>query len=90
MFGRGFFDQVEELPPGLWTGPVGSAYGAHLVRILDSQPARTPPLEEVRSAVLRDWKEAKAQEIREKDYAERRKHFVVEIRRGDARTAENR
>ena len=78
-----------ELPPGVWTGPVGSAYGVHLVRILDSVPARTPPLEEVRDAVLRDWKAAKAQEIREQDYAEQRKGFVVEIRRGDARAAES-
>jgi hypothetical protein len=52
-------------------------------------PARTPPLEEVRDAVLRNWRAAKAQEIREQDYAERRKHFVVEIRRGGARPAES-
>jgi len=90
VFGKGFFDRVEEFPPGAWSGPVASAYGVHLVRILESLPARTPPLEEVRDAVLRDWKEAKAQEIREKDYAERREHFVIEIRRGNAPAAENR
>lgn len=90
VFGKGFFDLVAKLPPRVWTGPVVSAYGVHFVRVLDNLPARTPPLEEVRDAVLKDWKEMKAQEIREKDYAERRKHFVVEIRRGDARTAENR
>ncbi len=90
VFGKDFFGLLAELPPGVWTGPVVSAYGVHLVRILDSLPARTPPLEEVRDAVLRDWKAAKAQEIREQDYAERRKHFVVEIRRRDERPAENR
>ncbi len=90
VFGKDFFELLAELPPGVWTGPVVSAYGVHLVRILDSVPARTPPLEEVRDAVLRDWKAAKAQEIREQDYAERRKHFVVEIRRRDERTAESR
>ena len=90
VFGKDFFELLAELPPGVWTGPVVSAYGMHLVRILDSLPARTPPLAEVRDAVLRDWKAAKAQEIREQDYAERRKHFVVEIRRRDERTAENR
>jgi hypothetical protein len=90
VFGKGFFELLAKLPPGVWTGPVVSAYGVHLVRILDSLPARTPPLEEVRDAVLRDWRAAKALEIREQDYAERRKHFVVEIRRGDERTAENR
>ncbi len=89
VFGTGFFDLVAEFPPGEWAGPVVSAYGVHLVRILDTLPARTPPLEEIRDAVLKNWQEAKAQEIREQDYAERRKHFVVEIRRGDARAAES-
>jgi len=59
----------------------------HLVRILDSAPGRTPPLARVRAAVLRDWKAAKVQEIRDQDYANRRKRFVVEIRRGDEQAA---
>ncbi len=90
MFGKGVFERLAELSPGGWAGPVSSAYGVHLVRILDSLPARMPPLEEVRDAVLRDWMAAKAQEIREQDYAQRREHFVVEIRGAVARTAENR
>ncbi|MHA1154150.1 MAG: peptidyl-prolyl cis-trans isomerase [Alphaproteobacteria bacterium] len=89
VFGKNFFELLAELPLGGWTGPVVSSYGVHLVRILDSLAARTPPLEEVRDAVLRDWRAAKAQEIRERDYAERRKRFVVEIRRRDARAAES-
>ena len=88
VFGEGFFELLVDLPSGVWTGPVASAYGVHLVRILDRLPARAPPLEAVRDAVLRDWRAAKAREIREQDYAERRKHFVVEIRRGDEQTAE--
>ncbi|MGB6908253.1 MAG: peptidylprolyl isomerase [Methyloceanibacter sp.] len=90
VFGEGFFELVLDISPGEWTGPVASAYGVHLVRILDNLPARTPPLDEIRDAVLRNWREAKAQEIRELDYAGRRKHFVVEIRRSDAQAAENR
>ncbi len=87
VFGNGFFERLAELPPGVWTGPVVSTYGVHLVRIVDSLPARTPRLEEVRKRVLRDWKTAKADEIRDRDYAERRARFVVEIRRRDTRTA---
>jgi hypothetical protein len=90
VFGKGFFDLVAELPPGEWAGPVVSAYGVHLVRILDTLPARTPPLEEIRDAVLRDWRAAKAQDIREADYAERRKRYLVEIRRRDGPAAESR
>jgi len=90
VFGKGFFDLVAKLSPGEWAGPLVSAYGVHLVRILDTLPARTPPLKEVRDAVLWDWKAAKAREVRDQDYAERRKRFVVEIRRRDARTLETR
>ena len=90
VFGKGFFELLAELPPGVWAGPLVSAYGVHLVRILDSLPARTPPLEEVRDAVLRDWKAAKVREIRELHYNRLRARFVVEIRRAVARTAENR
>ena len=88
VFGKGFFEWLAELPPAVWTGPVVSTYGVHLVRILDSLPARTPQLQEVRKDVLRDWKTAKTDEIRDRDYAKRRVRFVVEIRRRDTRTAE--
>ncbi len=90
VFGKGFFDLVAKLPPREWAGPVRSSYGVHLIRIIDTLPAQTPPLEEIRDAVLRNWREAKAQEIREQDYTERRKHFTVEIRRRDAPAAESR
>ncbi len=90
VFGKGFFESLAELPPGVWAGPVVSAYGVHLVHVLEALPARTPPLEEVRDAVLRDWKAAKAQEIRDLHYNRLRARFVVEIRRAVARTAENR
>ena len=89
-FGKGFFERIAEIQPGEWAGPVQSGYGVHLVHILDSLPARTPPLEEVRDAVLRDWKKAKALELRESYFARLRERYVVEIRSGDARTAEAR
>jgi hypothetical protein len=89
VFGQGFFDLIAELSPGQWAGPVVSAYGVHMVRIFDALPARTPPLEEISDAVLKNWREAKAQDIREQDYAERRKHFIVEIRRSDVSATES-
>lgn len=89
VFGTGFFDLLAALPSGEWAGPVASSYGVHLVRIMDTLPARTPPLAEIRDAVLWDWRAAKAREINEQDYAERREHFIIEIRRRDARPAES-
>ena len=90
VFGQGFFEQLAELAPGVWTGPVTSSYGVHLVRTLDGLPAREPPLSEVRDAVLRDWRAAKALESREQDYARRLERFVVEVHRGDELKTETR
>ncbi len=90
VFGKGFFLQLERLPSGVWSGPVKSAYGVHLLRILENQPARTPALNEIRVAVLRDWKAAKAQQIRELHYERLRRRFVVEIRDNDGQLLEKR
>ena len=89
-FGKGFFEQVAKFSPGMWSGPVQSGYGMHLVRIVSRQAARTPKLDEIQPAVLRDWKAAKSKELRERDYATRRKRFVVEIRQREVRPLESR
>lgn len=83
VFGQGFFDQLVELPQKKWFGPVKSAFGVHLVRILDYLPGRTPALSEIRDLVQEDWRRAKAKDVRENDYAQRRSHFVIEIERDD-------
>jgi hypothetical protein len=88
VFGKGFFERLEVLPPRDWAGPIVSTYGAHLVRILDRLPTRTPRLEEVLDDVLADWKRAKTIEIHDRDYAARLARFDVEIRRRDPVTAQ--
>ncbi len=89
IFGEGFFARLAELPLGLWAGPVDSGFGVHLVRIAEMQAARTPTLEEVREAVLRDWKATKAGELRELHYARLRERYVVEIRHAEPASAKN-
>ncbi len=90
VFGNDFFDRLAEIPSGVWAGPVESAYGVHLVRNIDSVSARMPPLEEVRDAVLRDWKAVKALELRELHYARLKERYAVEIRGANAPTVESR
>jgi len=57
VFGGPFAAQVMALPAGEWSGPLRSSYGLHLVRVTDRSAARQPALQEVRTAVLRDWEE---------------------------------
>jgi hypothetical protein len=90
VFGQGFFKQLVELPAGVWAGPVASAYGTHLIQILDNRPAYTPELEEIRDAVVDDWRAARALQVREQDYALRRAKFVIEIQRSGSRSDGNR
>jgi hypothetical protein len=84
VFGKGFAEQFAEVSTGEWFGPVTSTYGLHLVRLLDVLPARPPVLEEVYDDVSRDWMAEKAGDVHDRDYAERRSHFTIEIHRSDA------
>jgi hypothetical protein len=89
IFGESFFARLAELPLGQWAGPVDSGFGVHLVRIAEMLSARTPALEEVREAVMHDWKAAKAVELRELHYARLRERYVVEIRHAEPAPAKS-
>ena len=54
-FGSGFGDQLLEAPIGEWSGPVASAYGLHLVRVLDRTEPRLPDLDELRDRLSTDY-----------------------------------
>jgi len=84
LFGSGFFEHIATLPIGTWSGPLESGYGIHLVRIIEQAPAYTPPLAQIRAAVLRDWRSDKAQLIRDQDYARRRQGYVITMMRDAA------
>lgn len=90
VYGSGFFEQIQDLSPDRWFGPVVSAYGIHLVRILDSQAVPSMPAAAMRDAIVRDWQAEKATELRELDYVERRSHFVVRMNDRVAQTEEGR
>jgi hypothetical protein len=43
---------IESAPVGQWYGPVASAYGEHVVRVIERTPAKIPDLASVRSRVV--------------------------------------
>jgi hypothetical protein len=64
-FGGGFAAALASAPLGTWTGPIASAYGLHLVWVQEREPARVPPLAEVRGQVLhRLLRERRAERVR--------------------------
>jgi hypothetical protein len=79
IFGPTFEAALQTLEIGSWSGPIESSAGLHLVRLTERVPARTPTLDEVRSAVLRDRAAARQREASEAEYRKMRARYEVVI-----------
>lgn len=78
-FGAAFAERLNQLPEGVWNGPVASGLGTHLVRISARTPAVLPPLDEVRQQVLRDWENERRDRSREQSYRALRERYEVVV-----------
>jgi hypothetical protein len=54
-FGSTFAKKLLDAPVGEWFGPIGSAYGLHLVRVHERTGPRTPPFDELRDRLVADY-----------------------------------
>ncbi len=68
VFGNEFSSGLTMLEEGVWSGPVLSGYGAHLVKVLAIEPSQIPRLEEIHSVVLRDWLRATSEDLAQAQY----------------------
>lgn len=64
VFGTEFAAALNDAPAGNWVGPVRSGYGAHLVRIQEKRAGQPATLENARTQLERDWREAVRQRAR--------------------------
>jgi parvulin-like peptidyl-prolyl isomerase len=76
-FGPGFARALFERAPAIWTGPIDSGYGWHLVWIDELTPARGPAFEDVEQDVRSEWIEEQRAEIREHAFAAMRESYEV-------------
>jgi hypothetical protein len=83
LFGEQFARRLLEAEPERWVGPIESGYGVHLVYVREREDGRTPPLREVRDAVLRDWEAEQRQAMLEAAYRKLLEHYVVTVERPD-------
>ena len=67
-FGQAFAMQLLALPPGVWSGPVISGFGGHLVLVSERVEGRMPALAEVREDVQRDWLLEQRKILKEETY----------------------
>jgi len=83
-FGTSFALALEQLPLDGWQGPVVSAYGLHLVLLLERHDGRLPPFEEVAGAVAYQWRAALEREILEAQYRALAARYEVRLEGGPA------
>lgn len=77
IFGPGFSTSLNELEPGIWSGPVQSAFGLHAVRLTDRTAAIAQPLASIRDRVRSDWKGANVSEMMQAMYRELRENYTI-------------
>jgi hypothetical protein len=78
-FGTAFAEEVAQLTPGRWSGPIESGFGLHLVFVEQRVEGRTPALDEVRDAVRNDWLSARRAEANEAFYRNLRERYEVTV-----------
>lgn len=78
-FGQAFARQLLALPPGVWTGPVVSGFGGHLVLVSERVDGRLPALAEVREDVQRDWLLEQRNILKEETYQKLLQEYEIVI-----------
>jgi hypothetical protein len=79
--GTGFADALAMAPQGVWSGPVESAYGLHLVFVTERMQGQSPALAQVRESVLREWTNAQRNAVLEERYREYLSQYSVAVER---------
>ncbi len=77
--GNGFVQSLDELPVGIWQGPITSGFGIHLVLIQERVEAKPAQLANVRKAVLRDFKADKRTQTNKLIYDVMRSRYEVTV-----------
>ena len=87
LFGSEFARAVTLLEPGLFSGPIESGYGVHLVR-LDEVMFRPPPtFDSVRARIRETWTAEKINDLSERFISELMDRYEIIIEDGEAPVA---
>jgi hypothetical protein len=83
-FGRVFFQRLNDVPENVWSGPVLSGYGTHLVLVTQRQEPMLPPLDAIRDKVLQAWRAKAQKELLENQYQNLKARYDVSVPVGTA------
>jgi hypothetical protein len=79
LLGSTFTQQLMQLEPGDWAGPIESPYGVHLVRIDRIVESVVPPLAVIRKDVRREWLVDRRKTSRDVMIDELRSSYLITI-----------
>ena len=79
LFGGSFAASLPGLTEGDWTGPVESAYGAHVVRLVDRAQSHAPFFEGVQERVRQDYLDDHSRQAAEAYYQDLRGRYDVRL-----------
>jgi len=79
LFGEGFATAAAGLATGQWSEPIRSPYGVHLVWVSGRNAADLPPLDAVRSRVLRAYRSERRDRYLARMMTELRAAYPVEV-----------
>jgi len=68
---------VFDLPLGVWSGPLRSGYGWHLVKVEAREPPQPPNLAEIDQDLRADWREAEQAKHRQQALDALMRDYVV-------------
>jgi hypothetical protein len=79
VFGPDFAQAVFAFDPGVWSGPVKSGYGFHLVLVTDASMSKQSSLEVVRDEVLKEWRREREKTANQDYLARLREKYGVKF-----------
>jgi parvulin-like peptidyl-prolyl isomerase len=77
IFGPDFARAVFALQPGVWSGPVDSGFGVHLVKVSAVRAAASRTFADMRPELVEEWRHNQEQVARERYFAELRKKYDI-------------
>jgi len=78
-FGDSFARKVFAAEMGRWQGPITSSYGQHFVMIEERTDGIVPPLDAIRSQVVREWTGAQRIDAEQKLYRSLRDRYQIKV-----------
>jgi parvulin-like peptidyl-prolyl isomerase len=78
-FGPEFARTIIGLQPGIWSGPIRSGYGMHIVQVRHLVPGKERPFEEVRADVAREWQRSRKESAKAAYLAKLRDKYGVRV-----------